>query len=310
MDSTKFCGAGSDQERHSPKDADFELRIRLMKSMWMVAVALVLGASGWAQTMPEWVSELGYKKNEVFPITVKYGFPMVIVQINGKPLELMFDTGNTEGLSLSTDNAASLGLSSIGTTGDYDTNGALLGQVNNYRVSSVAVFGATWSDVKAYELKSDLPGLLGPSYLRDKRFTLDYVNKLLAVSGSDLPKSLARDSVPMLKSDFEGMIVVRGQVNGRATLIQIDTGKSRTCVDKKLIAELSLPQNENGAQIAQVQIAGVTLTPTRAKEVDFSGISGSLPEPILLGIGSDSLKGVVMTVDYRGGVVLLQPQKK
>ena len=293
-----------------PKNADFCLRIRAVKSMRMIAVALLLGAGAWAQTMPAWVADLGYKKSEVFPITVEHGFPMVKIRINGKPLEVLFDTANMEGLSVSTENAAELGLRPTGTTGNYDTNGALLARVNSYKVSSVAVFGGKWTDVKAYELKSDLPGLLGPFYLKGKRFTLDYANQLLAVSNRDFPKSLGGDSLPMLKGDFEGMIVVRGQVNGRATLIQIDTGKSRTCVDKRLITELTLPQNENGAQIAEVQIAGVTLTPARAKEVDFSGISGGLPEPILLGIGSDVLKDVLFTVDYRSNVVLLQPQKK
>lgn len=44
---------------------------------------------------------------------------------------------------------------------------------------------------------------------------------------------------------------------------------------------------------------------TSAKMVSFRGISGDLPEPILLGMGSDILSQVVLSVDYSRQIVMI-----
>jgi hypothetical protein len=45
-----------------------------------------------------------------------------------------------------------------------------------------------------------------------------------------------------------------------------------------------------------------------AKLVDLRNIDPSLPEPILVGVGSDVLRQLVWTIDYRTGTLLLTPQ--
>ena len=68
------------------------------------------------------------------------------------------------------------------------------------------------------ELGSDnVDGLFGPRFLVDKRFTLDYRNRILAVSSSPMPADI-RDggALPLFWQDrYTGMIVVSGAVNGR-----------------------------------------------------------------------------------------------
>jgi hypothetical protein len=104
------------------------------------------------------------------------------------------------------------------------------------------------------------------------------------------------------------LLVVRGSVNGHPVLIQIDTGKSRTCVDRTLATKLALPRAPRGYRIREVTIGNVTFSVSSAREESFEGISQSLPEPILLGIGSDLLSQVVFTIDYKTQLVLLSPQ--
>ena len=48
-----------------------------------------------------------------------------------------------------------------------------------------------------------------------------------------------------------------------------------------------------------VTLAGLTFTVPSAKEVGFGAISAGLPEPIVVGVGSDILSGLVLSVDYR-----------
>jgi predicted aspartyl protease len=281
----------------------------------IAAFVLLLGSWAAAQTAsptPVWVSELGYKPEELFPITInRYGFPMVTVEIDGTPLALVFDTGNTTGLSLSTENAEKLRLQTTGAATSYDTNNTALSQDRVFRAGQVTSLGRKWKDVPVHELRGTaLPGLIGPVFLRGRRFTIDYKNKILAVSSSDLPKNAAGDRLPLLPTYYRGMIVVRGLVNGREVLIQIDTGKSRTCVDPVLIRELKLPKVGNGYRIEQIRLGTVDFSTSPAKDVDFSGIGEGLPGPILLGIGSDVLANVVFTVDYRSGVAMLWWPKK
>lgn len=94
------------------------------------------------------------------------------------------------------------------------------------------------------------------------------------------------------------MLVVEGYVNGVKTLIQIDTGKSRTCVDQKLIKTLNLPGNKKGYEIDSIKLGKYTFSVKNAKKTSFSGISGGYPEPIMLGIGSDILSKLILTIDY------------
>jgi len=280
-------------------------------------VLLLLVLSGWtaAQTsgpLPAWVHELGYKETELLPITLdSHGFPIVKVEINDTPLALVFDTGNTVGLSLSTANAEKLHLQATGTANSYDTNNTVTSKDRVFQASSVASLGKRWTDVSIQELHdAQLPGLIGPRFLRGRRFTIDYEHHLLAVSSTDLPKNVPGERLPLLQGHYEGMIVVRGQANGHEVLVQIDTGKSRTCVDPVLIRELKLPQVGNGYQIDQIRLGKVNFSTSPAKDVDFSGIGEGLPGPIRLGIGSDVLANTVFTVDYRSGVAMLWWPKK
>ncbi len=96
-----------------------------------------------------------------------------------------------------------------------------------------------------------------------------------------------------------GMIVVSGAVNGREVLIQVVTGKSRTCVARELAEALHLPKSSDGYRIDEVRLGAFPFSVTSAREKEsFRGISQELSRLIQLGIGSDILSQVVMTVDY------------
>jgi hypothetical protein len=105
------------------------------------------------------------------------------------------------------------------------------------------------------------------------------------------------------------MPVVEGTVNGQNVLIQIDTGKSRTCVDRVLVRHLSIPEAHYGYALADVRIGSWKFAARSAREEDFSRISQGYPSPILVGIGSDVLPQVIMTVDDQSGKLNFLPTR-
>ena len=112
-----------------------------------------------------------------------------------------------------------------------------------------------------------------------------------------------RASIAVRSSLHPLLILVYGLVNGRRTLIELDTGKSRTVINPSLASELGLTKNSRGAAIENLQIGALSFNVPSAKEVDQTGIDRALQEPIRAGIGSDILSRFVWTVDYETGLL-------
>ena len=89
-------------------------------------------------------------------------------------------------------------------------------------------------------------------------------------------------------------------------MVEIDTGKSRTVVDPTLISDLDLPRTEDGVQIDEIRIGMHRFSASSAKKKSFKGISRGLEVPIGIGVGSDILSRLIVTVDYRQRALLLQ----
>jgi hypothetical protein len=274
----------------------------------IICLSLINFAFQVGQPSLPWQEPLGYRASELYPITIgKYGYPYVTVSVNGQDLKLVWDTGNMSGLALNSDVAERLKLPVIGDSKSVDSSGRVIGTARLFQVSKLRAFGGVWTDVQALEIRTtDFDGLLGPLFLSGKRFTLDYPNRVIAISDTPLPSRGEANAaiLPMTQSArLKGMILVGGFVNGRRVLIQIDTGKSRTCVDPSLVVLDKLPESGNGYKIGEVKIGPYSFSVPSARQIDFKGISEGLPEPILLGIGSDILSRLVLTVDYSRQIV-------
>lgn len=260
------------------------------------------------QDVPTWVHELGYGSAQLHRIRVgAHGFPFLDVAVDGQEIALAFDTGNTVGLSLARSLIERLGLSRVGAWTSVASDGRIVGRYGVFRADSVRLFDVTRRDESIYELAdSDLSGLIGPRLLRGRRFTLDYQRGLLAISDSGLPASIAA-VLPLVRSRrHPELLLVRGRVDGRDVLVEIDSGKSRSTIDPGLARELGLRIDRAGAAIAALTLGSFTFSVPSAKLVVLRDIDETLPQPILVGVGSDVLRQIVWTVDYIRGVVLLQ----
>ena len=274
-------------------------------------ITAVSSACSREQAEPSWIGELGYSPAEVAPLHIGlYGYPFVDLAINGSLHRLALDTGNMTGLLLSPEVAKTLNLPAIDTSRQFDSAGKVVATADVFHIETLEAFGSVWHDQKAHEFElTGVSGLIGPKYLLGGRFTLDYLGGMMAVSGTPTPGISSAIALPMIRSpDHEALILVGGWVNSEWTTVEIDTGKSRTVVDTAMVQKLAMPETPDGFRVDDIRLGSFRYSASSAKEKSFAGISHGLEVPIGLGVGSDILSKVILTVDYRAGVVLLLPR--
>ncbi len=262
------------------------------------------------QSSPQWIQLLNYNRNDIYSIKIdsKYGFPFVSIQLNGKKIDLMWDTGNMSRLAVTEEFANELELPVITQTNSYDSEGNLRGSSSVYRVDTIELFDQTWKNFRAVEFDHpEILGLAGPYFVKGKRFTLDYKNELIAITDNPLPQNHSGEQFPLVRSSkHELLIITYTEVNGHRVLSEIDTGKSRSVIDPRFAKKLGLIELEDGYKIEEVKIGAHTFMISSAKATKFDGISEGLPEKIQLSIGSDILSELLLTVDYNERVMMVQ----
>ena len=262
-----------------------------------------------------WARRFHYDAAEVFRIGRDgHGFPLVPGRINGRDVNVFFDTGNFFGPLIGPGLVGSLRLPASGNERrNYTSDGTFRSGQKGFRVESFEVFGTASTDLEMFEMADGaFDASVGVQTLLGDRFTLDLANRLMAVSARpDGPDGDRDRELAIVWNDaLGGMIVVHGRINGVGTLIQIDTGKSRTTIDETLIALAGLRENNTptlrGYRVDRIELGDRTFSVPCAKVASFRGISQGYPEPILVGIGADILSRVVLTVDFPRRRVLIR----
>ncbi|MCP4662671.1 MAG: hypothetical protein GY856_45330 [bacterium] len=284
--------------------------------MFVTVVLMVAGIGlpvpgGEPADTPSWCKTLGYGPNEIHRVrTGKFGYAYVRVLVNGREVELPFDTGNMTGLGVSPEIAERSRLEEAGETTHYHASGQVAGSYKVFKVREFVAFGRTWNDQLAdEEWRPGLDGLLGPRYVNGGRFTLDAERGILAVSSSPFPDEAPGTRIPMVRSpapDLEELILIPGSVNGVEVLVELDTGKSRCVVDPELAKSLHLPEARNGYRFDEIRLGPFTFSVPSAKESNLRGISEGLSRPVLVGVGIDLLSQLLFSVDYSQRIVILQ----
>jgi hypothetical protein len=276
-------------------------------------ITLAFGALGIAGSAeqdradPPWLETFGYSPGDIHLIEIgEFVYPYISVTIGEASTMLPFDTGNMVGISVSSALFERLELATVDTYDRLDSKGDVIATLRVGQPQNVEVLDLDIGSQRIYELDhSSLSGLVGPGFLKDLRFTLDYGSRRLAISNTPLPDSInGYRGIPLVRSDRHStLIIVEGSVNGREILLELDTGKSRSVIHPGLAAELELKPSSGGFRIGDLRIGDLSFDVPDAKPVDQTAIDPALPEPIMAGIGSDLLSQFVWTVDYAAGIL-------
>lgn len=251
----------------------------------------------------EWIKDLNYKENQVHDIS--FGLfnpcPSIPISINDKEIKLLFDTGNADGLLLTTAIKGKVDYIITGKSTALNADGTYRGDGNTILLKNISVFGDEYSNVNTTLTNWRMYGFfktngtIGMEYFNNKIVTLDYKNKKIAVSDnaidySKFPKN-KYTIVPLISpilSNEKDLLFFQGEVNGEKSTIYLDTGSTRSFVNlegnKVKNAELKLGDKE------------YKLKDLKLGEI---GLKDKFEYPLRLAINSDLLKlnHFVITID-------------
>lgn len=257
------------------------------------------------EVLLHWQEKYNYKPDQVYSMDVdENGLPHVKVAINDNDLDMIFDTGNMKGMSIGLDKSRKVKLARVDNWDGEDYRGGNIGKYSIFLASKIAVFNESWKDQRIYEESKyeGYDGSIGPLYISKgrERFTLDYKNKLIGVGYSQGHIDDKNVSIlPIVRNlKYNKMIVVKGKVNGHEVLIQIDTGRTKTCIDARLADKLKLTKTDEGHVIDSILLGSYEFNVPNAEEVDLKALDKNFSEPVLISIGSDVISRMVLTVDY------------
>ncbi len=273
-----------------------------------------------ATSHTEWPRDLGYQDREVYPLIVSpsTGCPFVEVNFSGILTPLMLDTGSAHGF-LITNQAPSIPYHVEERTEELNADGSHRGESVVIRIDSIDVLGRLFKDARGtftdWQMYSSAPfaGTVGLDFFLDRRLTLDYLSKRIAVSIKPLPaildheRYLALDLVdPPVEQGH--ILYVRASVNGRKSIVYLDTGYNLSWIDPGFVDGLQKVEKPGKYRIFRqrvpVEIGGCNLLLNDLREDSIRRGAG-FDSPVALTLGSDFLSNFIVTIDLRAKKLIL-----
>jgi len=262
------------------------------------------------------VQWLAYRPGEIYPIKLgRTGCPEIEVKIDGQPFRLTFDFGSSGGMMVTTAIESRIKYELVRDLTTSNPDGSPRGRGKEILLGRVDVLGKTFERVKSdlydWKIYSSLPfdGLISLEFFENTRFTLDYQGKKLAISDQPFPEALMKSDevfvVPLLPSPQWNRygLYFAASVAGRDAVIYVDSGSSRSFIDRSLVEGKSVSKvGNNDVCLATIPLAvgGLNLEISRIRVSDIRR-NTNYQHPVGMVIGSDLLKNFVISVDRTPG---------
>lgn len=270
----------------------------------IIIVAIVFLFQRETDNTSYWVSDMNYNKAQIFSVSIGLlnPCPKIGAEISGKEVELLFDTGNADGLFITTALKGKVDYSITGSIQAFNADGSFRGDGNSILIKRVKIFedeyfdvASTLTDWKMYGFFKN-NGAIGLGYFKNKVVTLDYKNKKIAVSDTILDYSKLQEDrysvIPLIRSEAENekdLLFFEGNVDGERSTIYLDTGSSRSFVNSK---------NKNTD--VEVKLGNKTYEFNRKKLLtDKIEFQDEFNYPLRFALNSDLLKAnhFILTID-------------
>lgn len=254
---------------------------------------------------PDWVKDFNYDASQIHDISI--GFlnpcPLIPVKIGNKEFKLLFDTGNGEGLFLTSALKGKADYEITGKTTELNADGSYRGEGELVALKNLTIFNEEFSNI--HSSLSDwrmygffkINGGIGLKYFQNKVVTIDYKNKKIAVRNEALDyRKLENDRyvvVPLISSDLSNekdLLFFQGEINGEKSTIYLDTGSTRSFLspDDNKDTEIGVKLGDKEYRFKSSKLKS-----------DKIGFQGKFEYPLRLAINSDLLKSnnSVITID-------------
>jgi hypothetical protein len=282
--------------------------------------ATVVSTNLESTALSQWLRELGYHGDQLYPISLAAsGCPFVDVDIAGVKLSLMLDTGTARGFLL-TNNAPSVSHHVEERSEELNADGSHRGESFRIRVDTMSVLGKVFRNATGslsdWRMFSSEPfnGTVGLDFFLDRRVTLDYKSRQVAVSSSPLPEKLDEKryiSIDLIRppAAHANILYVRARVNGRDAIVYLDTGYSVSFIDPSFADGLALVERQQNKfklfrQRVPVELGGRTFIIDEVRE-DAIRRGTRFDTPVGLLLGSDVLSHFIITIDFRAKKLVL-----
>ncbi len=270
-------------------------------------------------TSTQWIQDLGYKQDQIYPLGVDpLGCPVIEAGVSGVKVSLMLDSGTAKGFLL-TDHAPPVPHSIVARHEELNADGTHRGDSFEIRLANMSILGKSFENVTGnlsdWRMYSSNPfdGTVGLDFFLDRRLTLDYRSAKVAASALPLPQKLdparyvSLDLLDAPKSQGH-VLYARARVNGRDTVVYFDTGYNVSFIDP-LFAE-GLPRVERPGrfkifrQQVPAELGGHKFVLNDLRENAIQR-GTAFDVPVGLVLGSDILSQFIVTIDLRAKKLIL-----
>jgi hypothetical protein len=267
----------------------------------------------------QWPGELGYERDQLYPLDISdLGCPFVDVEISGVKLPLMLDTGTARGLAITTA-APPIAHQAERRGEELNADGSHRGESLRIRFESLSVLGETFKNVTGtladWKLFSSSPfnGTIGLDYFLQRRITLDYRSRQVAVTGLLLPERLDPDryivaDLVQPPASQGHILYAHARVNGRESVVYLDTGYNVSFIDPAF-SEGTVRIERPGKfpvfrRRVPLVLEGSEFLLDDLRESPIRRGDG-FDLPVALTLGSDILSHFIVTIDIRSRKLIL-----
>jgi len=283
--------------------------------MIIILIIVVQFNSKRESTEPTWVKDFNYDTSQIHDISIGLlnPCPFIPVKIDDKEVQFLFDTGNGEGLFLTSAIKGKADYEITGKTTELNADGSYRGEGELVALKNLTIFTEEYSNVQSSLSDWRMYGFfkfnggIGLKYFQNKVVTIDYKNRKIAVRNEAIDyRNLQNDRyvvVPLISSnlnDEKDLLFFQGEINGEKCTIYMDTGTTRSFIDL---------DDHKGTEIG-VKLGDKEYRFNSSKmKHDKIGFQGKFEYPLRLAINSDILKSnhFVITIDkIQNNLILCQ----
>lgn len=243
----------------------------------------------------DWINDLSYEEEQVHDMSIGLlnPCPSIPVKIGDKKIDIEFDTGNAEGIFITTAIKGKVDYEVTGKTTSTNADGSYRGDGDSILLKNINVFGQNYANVNSsltdWRMYGffKINGTIGLEYFKNKVVTLDYRNKKIAVSNKPIDYSkLQKDKYTILPlespnaSNEKNLLFFQGEVNGEKSTIYLDTGSTRSFMNL---------EDNNKANSVDVKLGDRKYKFEKLKH-DKIAFTDKFKYPLRLAINSDLLK--------------------